>query len=331
MNKPRKPLRGLFSKTEAPETPATKPQPKVETAAPKMAAAKQEAVKVAAKKPEVKVPPAKPIAKVLPKVEVQPELVREAVVPQAAPKIDSPVAHQPRAQSVEARSETGQRIADAISKVNYNFEMHKSDREEWQADQYVDFIKRIDTAQTEAFFLKGKLLEEAKRRFFENNKVGWAQFCETSLLMNYTTTNQYIRVSQEFDVTSHQRPDFGFEHFKALLPLAPNERLELMESLPTISVKQLRNMVQERLAKTTPTKDSTSPIVQARGVLKLLQQLKSEILRCDPELLMQEQRWQLSAASRNLAEELTHLSNALNPATFGSVRQPRRAEAARTE
>lgn len=317
MNKPRKPLRGLFSKTEVSE-PAAKAEAKPVQKA--VAPMKPEPVKAAQVKQAPKV-----------EVKAKPEVKAPVVKAEPVKAQASVVAAAPKPQ-VSTRAETTQsRIADAISKVTYNFEMHKADREGWASGQYVEFIKRIDTAQTEAFFLKGKLLEEVKRRFFEDNKIGWTQFCETELMMNYTTTNQYIRVSQEFDVTSHQRPDFGFEHFKALLPLGPQERLELMESLPTISVKQLRNMVQERLAKTTSPKEQASPTVQARHLLKLLQQLKSEVLKCDPELLMQEQRWQLSAASRNLSEELTQLSNALNPAVFASARQTRRADSASAE
>lgn len=296
MSKPRKPLRGLFAKTEQTETKISEP-----------------------KQNEIRQPkPTKPEPRQVAK-KSEPSIAHKPTVTQ--PEIPPATTH-----SAPTKPESQQtRIADAISKVQYNFELHKNDRILWEADEYVDFIKRIDAAQTEAFFLKGKLLEEVKRRFFEDNKVGWAQFCENHLLMNYTTTNQYIRVSHEFDVTSHQRPDFGFEHFKALLPLAPSDRTELIESVPTISVKALRNMVQERLAKAIPQKhDNTSATVQARSLLKLLQQVKNEVLKCDPELLHQEQRWQLSAASRNIAEELSQLSNALNPAVFGLSRTPSR-------
>lgn len=341
MNKPKKPLRGLFSRTES--APAPKPEPEPIKAQPQ----KVEAAKTVAPKAEAKLEPkieTKPVAKVEEKIETKPVAKVEAKteakhppkVEAAVTKIEvktppvekapaviaakTEVAETTRAENTAQRNND---IANAISRVNYNFDLAKNDRKEWVSAQYVEFIRRIDNAQTEAFFLKGKLLEEAKRRFFEDNKMGWKSFCEETLLMNYTTANQYIRVAQEFDVTSHHRPDFGFEHFKALLPLAPEERASLIESLPTVSVKSLRNLVQERLSKGTAAPVEKESGHQAKAMVRLLQDLKKQILECEPDLLPQTQRWQLSAACRNLAEELTVLAHTLNASTLATQRHAR--------
>lgn len=319
MNKPKKPLRSLFTRTESAPEPkevisekapietkttavAAAPSPKAEPLVTKPASKQSTATAEKAASPKNET-----AAVAKPAQTAQASSKEKEIVITGASKSDSPM----------TRRET--EIADAVTRVNYNFEASKEERQKWHSDQYINFIRRIDNAQTEAFFLKGKLLDEAKKRYFEDNKVGWKNFCEDKLFMNYTTANQYIRVSQEFDVTSHQRPDFGFEHFKALLPLAPEERASLLENLPAVSVKSLRNMVQERLLKALPTEERDSSS-QAKNMVKLLQNLKKEIMQCEADLLPQTQRWQLSAACRNLAEELTLLAHSLNASQLAMQR-----------
>lgn len=219
----------------------------------------------------------------------------------------APNLHRMGAETADA----GAQLAFAVMNIQTNFARSLDERMTWGQEQYLAFIRRIDAVQTEAFLLKGKLLEEVKRKFFEDNKTGWKKFCDESLDMNYTTANQYIRVSAEFDVTSHQRPDFGFEHFKAMLPLAPEARAELLLSLPQVSVKALRKIVQDRLMPEALPHASASTLVDSKAMVRVLQDLKMQIFECAPAALSQAQRWQLSAACRNLSDELAHLSQAL--------------------
>jgi len=209
-------------------------------------------------------------------------------------------------------------VAAAVLNIQYNFEVGRVERETWHEPEYVEFIRRIDVAQAEAFFLKGKLLGEVKDRFYVENRTGWKGFSENTLGMNYTTVNQYIRVAQEFDVTSHRRPDFGFEHYKALLPLKLDERTKLLEELPQVSVKELRNIVQRKLMEegVTPVRPQRSQ--QSKELIELLIDLKTKIFDCAPEAMTQRERWQLTAACRNLADDLASAARGFND--FGKTR-----------
>ena len=220
------------------------------------------------------------------------------------------LAVQEEVQQVQPKAHPETVANDALLKIQYNFDRLRDERSKWHQGEYLAFIRRLDSAQTEAFLLKGKLLDEVKRRFFEDSKTGWKGFCEDSLRMNYTTANQYIRVAQEFDVTSHHRPDFGFEHFKALLPLAAPQRSEILEALPEVSVKTLRRIVQEKLQLPAPRASDSKN--DAKSIVKILQNLKMQIFDCSIDSLNQTQRWQLSAACHNLSNELAGLAETLN-------------------
>jgi len=135
---------------------------------------------------------------------------------------------------------------EPLESLKDDFCKTESLRDLWNELDYASYIRKIDSLQSRAFFLKGILLKEVKDRFFIENKSGWKGFAEESLGMNYTTANQYIRVAEEFDVTSHHRVDFGFEHFKALLPLSVEDRESLLQ-MENISVKDLREMVRKKL------------------------------------------------------------------------------------
>lgn len=209
-------------------------------------------------------------------------------------------------------------VAAAVLNIQYNFEVGRVEREAWHEPEYVEFIRRIDVAQAEAFFLKGKLLGEVKDRFYVENRTGWKGFSENTLGMNYTTVNQYIRVAQEFDVTSHRRPDFGFEHYKALLPLKLDERTKLLEELPQVSVKELRNIVQRKLMEEGTTLARPQRSNQSKELIELLIDLKTKIFDCAPETMTQRERWQLTAACRNLADDLASAARGFND--FGKNR-----------
>lgn len=197
-------------------------------------------------------------------------------------------------------------------KIQYNLDLFKAERRNWQEPDYVSFINRIDQAQTDAFFLKGKLVAEIKERFYLDNKRGWALFCDETLNMNYTTANQYIRVAQEFDVTSHQRKDFGFEHFKALLPLSKEERNELLTHTPSnLSVKSLRDMVSKKLTSPSLNSQSIKNQASAKQVVDTLQKLKTQLSHLKNTTLSQEEIWQLYGAFQNLADDMTKISNSL--------------------
>lgn len=287
MNKPRKPLSSLFTKTEA------KPEPKK---APVQAAPKKVDV-TPHHKPEPKAPEAK-----VKEIKAPEPVVVAAPAPVPAPIVAKPV-------TVSATPEEfGEQLAHAIRNLQDNFEKLESTRNIWSQDQYTNFIRRLDVAQTEAFFLKGKLLQEVKNKFYEESKQGWKSYCEETLRLNYTTANQYIRVAQEFDVTSHQRrPEFGFEHFKALLPLPLDMRKELIDTLPQVSVKKLRTIVHEKM---TVQSDSGNHS-DAKQALKAIQKLGDLIQQGSFHDLPQSLKWQLSAASHSIAEDLRRLSSSL--------------------
>ncbi|WP_186646716.1 hypothetical protein [Fluviispira vulneris] len=200
-----------------------------------------------------------------------------------------------------------------ITKIQYNFDRLRSERNNWSQSEYVSFLNRIDNAQTEAFFLKGKLIAEVKNRFFEGNKTGWKNFCEDTLNINYTTANQYIRVAQEFDVASHQRTDFGFEHFKALLPLPSSDRQQVIASLPeTISVKSLRNLVAHKLEKKFLPKDTHNNKVKLKNITDNLEKIKLQLDNLDLNSLDQAEKWSLLGAFRSLSVEMSDLAELLS-------------------
>jgi hypothetical protein len=68
-----------------------------------------------------------------------------------------------------------------VTKIQYNFDRLRQERNQWDKNEYISFLNRIDNAQTEAFFLKGKLIGEIKERFYEGNRVGWKNFCDENL------------------------------------------------------------------------------------------------------------------------------------------------------
>lgn len=287
MSKIKKPLRGLFASTETTiETPVRKGPPPM----PK---------KDESRKPNV---PGKV------------KLPSERLAP--PPRIKPPTP----AMIMDDGGSKAEMVENRIITVHYNFAAMRSERDNWVEGDYARFLNRLDLVQTEAFFLKGKLLSEAKERFFETNKTGWAHFCDEQLAMNYTTANQYIRVATEFDVTSHHRTDFGFEHFKALLPLSIEEREELMNGTQSWSVKSLRNRVQEIiLRKTSETKPASDKLAQKKSVqfVRALQNLKAEIKNNAEAFrtLSQTQRWQVSAACQSIATQLISLSRTLEDET----------------
>ncbi len=232
-------------------------------------------------------------------VEVAVEVAMEVAVAMPAQQVSTPEVHNAN-------------VAAAVANIQYNFNLSREDREAWAEKEYIECIRRIDVAQAEAFFLKGKLLGEVKDRFYQENKTGWKGFAEGSLGMNYTTVNQYIRVATEFDVASHRRPDFGFEHYKALLPLNADDRTRLLDELPQVSVKELRNIVQRKLLEDGVPVQRSQRTLRGKELIELLISLQTKIFDCTPEAMDQKERWQLTAACRDLAEDLNAVAVHLN-------------------
>jgi hypothetical protein len=307
MTKPKKPLRGLFASTEAPvRTPARPvvPPPKIRRDEPQRPSTPQ---KPKPTRPERLAPP----PRITPATEVM--IMQEETAVEV--EIQSPVIETAAVQTQDSPATV--QTQDRIMNIQYNFDLMRAAREPWGESDYAEFLKRLDALQTEAFILRGKLLAEAKERFFETNKIGWADFCETTLAMNYTTANQYIRVATEFDVTSHQRTDFGFEHFKALLPLPSEARSEFFSSPETMSVKMIRTRVKEILAAgNAGTGEGKTPGVLRQSVrlTKMLETVKAEVIANGQSFtsLNQQQRWQVAAACQNIAAHLNHLAQILN-------------------
>ncbi|MCA2960721.1 MAG: hypothetical protein IOD12_10745 [Silvanigrellales bacterium] len=304
--KPKKALRGLFTRTEpslaamAVEEPLTTEAAPVSPSLPievsnDESATLLEATKAVDAIPEVKSP--------------QPSHL--AVLADSGCDVTSPEARQ---------TERELSAAGALGAVVRGFTATVVERNSWEEYDYLDCIRRIDQAQTEAFLLKGKLLEEVKRRFFLDNKQGWKNFCDNRLDMNYTTANQYIRVAEEFDALARQRPEFGFEHFKALLPLPPEQRSEILEGHKTLTVKAIRKLVQEKL--TPELLGASAHPGDAKILVRTLEQLKEQIVSGNFALLPQLQRWQLAAACQNLSEELGVLSSQLNARSLEAKERP---------
>lgn len=264
----------------------------------------------------------------------EPKPSRQTAAPVARPVIDRPVssqaareqppAPQPRNEPTKSVSVSTKQAPVAslpqrqsslnISHLRDTFESQIPNRRDWSATDYSELILRLDRLQTEAFILKGKLLSEAKRKFFETNKQGWADFCGVNLGMNYTTANQYIRVALEFDVTSHQFPQLSFEHFKALLPVPPAERMDVLKSFEGTSVKALRTAVQSFVQKGEGTRHPDRSLQNARQMLKVLQNVHTIMSTTDTSALSQQLRWQLSAACSQVASQLLQFSNRTNEA-----------------
>lgn len=350
LKKPKKALRGLISRTEPDPERETRPAskaPPVKATAVKAAPIKAPAAKVPPAKPKLERPgasarpehptvlsaeaafipapaPAPAGAEGLHMEETEPEAQVEAtpayqgIPPEHETPVLEALADVPAAENLApmpraARAEMPATLLD----VRNAFVSTAADRAAWNEGQYTEMIRRIDAAQTDAFLLKGKLLAEMKRRFYEDSSTGWKQFCESSLHLNYTTANQYIRVATEFDVTSHQHPDFGFEHYKALLPLAPEDRRRVLEEIAgperSLSVKQLRARVAETLSRgggaPAPAHDPRNRI---RSLLNQLEKLENALVdRVPAEKLTQQDRWQLSAAAALVAQQLHALSSQL--------------------
>jgi hypothetical protein len=288
MSKPKKPLRGLFTSTEARAPVAESKKDVMRSPTPVVVVEAQD------------VSPVTPVDSAAANVETP-------VMAPAAASIPTPPVIHPSIPAQESR----------VMDIHYNFDQMRPARESWQEHDYAHFLRQINAVQTEAFFLRGKLLSEVKNRFFETNKVGWAQYCESTLDMNYTTANQYIRVATEFDVTSHHRPDFGFEHFKALLPLPLEERSAFLNSRDTVSVKSIRSQVKQYFSKQETRQSgqtSGSPHRHSLRLIKMLEAVKAEVAMHGGsfENLTQAQRWQVSAACQNIAAHLNHLAESLN-------------------
>lgn len=249
--------------------------------------------------------------RVVPKIEKITSETTEKIQPKTDP-ISNPDAVKSVAISndnpIAVKSE-GNSAPYSFVKIQYNLDVFKAERGGWQEQDYISFINRIDQAQTDAFFLKGRLVTEVKERFYVDNKRGWALFCEETLNMNYTTANQYIRVSQEFDVTSHQKKNFGFEHFKALLPLSKEERSELLEHTPeNVSVKSLRDIVAKKLQNAS-INSTNKETLTSKNIVETLQKLKLQLNRLKNITLSQEEKWQLFGAFQNLSDEMKTISN----------------------
>lgn len=302
MNKPKKPLRGLFASTEAPVS--TPSRPKTPVPMPR----KDQPSRPMPPKP--KLPPERLAPPPRPK-QVPPMMIMEEAPVTTIEEAPVTIMEELAVTVMEEAP------SDRIMQVQYNFESMRPARDTWQEQDYAQFLRRLDAIQTEAFILKGKLLAEAKNRFYETNKLGWAEFCDTTLDMNYTTANQYIRVATEFDVTSHQRTDFGFEHFKALLPLPAEARMEFLNSPSPMSVKTIRSRVKEIISTQLVGEGAANSVSASRRssrLLKMLELLKQEVISHGEsfESLNQNQRWQLAAACQNIAGHLNHLAQTLN-------------------
>lgn len=293
ISKPKKALRGLFTRTE--------PASEVE-------ATKQE-IKVAENHP----------TKTIEKLELQQEhsapLIEDTL--SGSTKIENKVSTFSSQVVLEKEKPNAlgqpQSAEYSITKIQYNFERLKLERNKWDKSEYINFIHRIDNAQTEAFFLKGKLIGEIKERFYEGNKTGWRNFCEENLNMNYTTANQYIRVAEEFDSVTTTRTDFGFEHFKALLPVPSEKRKGILESVPSsVSVKTLRNIISHTLGTNEDKGNSIPNKTNFRQISENLEKMKLQLENLNLDSLEQSEKWSLLGAFQNLTSEMTKISEILS-------------------
>jgi hypothetical protein len=149
---------------------------------------------------------------------------------------EAPESEMTKSEMSKVSVSKNQSLFEDIAKFDAQFENTAIQRHEWKEADYLNIFNKIDKAQSEAFLLKGKLLLEVKNKFFETNQMGWKDFCAEKLCLYYTTANQYIRVAAEFsDFTrSGVHSSFGFEHFKALLPLPLELRQEVLMQHSTL-------------------------------------------------------------------------------------------------
>jgi hypothetical protein len=118
-------------------------------------------------------------------------------------------------------------------------------------------------------------------------------------------------------VTSHQRPDFGFEHFKALLPLTQDERVLILEQTETWSVKAIRNKVREIVvakAPSNPKQNAKETSRQAMRFMRTLQSTKTDAADFIEAFqnLNPTQRMQVAATCHSAAAYLLKLARILN-------------------
>ncbi len=228
--------------------------------------------------------------------------------------------HQDSSNSSSSLKAVDSATPYSFTKIQYNLNLFKAERTNWNENDYISFINKIDQSQTDAFFLKGRLISEIKERFYFENKKGWSLFCDETLNMNYTTANQYIRVSQEFDVTSHQRKDFGFEHFKALLPLTEKDRNELITQTPkNLSVKNLRELVSKKIVPASKKPLQEKQSLLPKEIISTLQKLKTQLTQLKKLSLNQEEKWQLYGAFKHLSEEMSSLSHSFEDESQSSL------------
>jgi hypothetical protein len=244
---------------------------------------------------------------------------REKVLsPEQLPK---PVARDSKAQTSGSHPQHNLNVPQ----LRQSFASQAPSRSQWTESEYVSLIKRLDALQTEAFLLKGKLLAEAKDRFFAENNKGWIAFCDDSLGLNYTTANQYIRVALECDVMSHQYPSLGFEHFKALLPVAESERIKILSKFSGGSVKALRQMVATTLLQSgqdarkgahalgQPALDRDAMTKAARLLLRHLQSVHQSLESLDLDSLPPRLAWQVTVACGQVATQLNRTARSGAP------------------
>ncbi len=291
ISKPKKALRGLFTRTEpASESESVKQEFRISETANNRIIEEQQS------KPEM-LTPQPDTSLVTPK-----ETKAEAVSPQLL---------TPNETSLHTSEKKNNEYS--ITKIQYNFDRLKLERNNWDKSEYINFIHRIDNAQTEAFFLKGKLISEIKIRFYEGNKNGWKNFCEEHLNMNYTTANQYIRVAEEFDSLTATRTDFGFEHFKALLPVPSEKRKSILETIPSsVSVKALRTLISKTLAEHEEKIVPHSNKGTIKQITENLEKIKIQLDHLKISDLEQAEKWSLLGAFQNLTTEMTKISEILS-------------------
>ena len=196
---------------------------------------------------------------------------------------------------------------ESLNQANQAFNENAVMRDLWSKQDYVKYIQKIDSVQNEAFLLKGKLIAEMKKRFFEHNTSGWKKFANIELKMNYTTANQYIRVSKEFDSFDTKKHGLSFEHYKALLPLSKEEREGIFQDLEYISVKELRELVKKKLNRDKKQEDPRiiEQILKSTTHLnKLLEENSSQLSG-----FSQKKVWQLYGALKNMAYRINELAD----------------------
>jgi hypothetical protein len=298
--RPRKALRGLFQRTDAPSE---------ETQAVNSAS---ESVKMESSEQFIEK-----------KLEKKPEHRKDSVVESVILGNSDVIANAVKVSEASNARETGSTAFVDVAQFDAQFETSKRQRNNWNERDYLGILNKIDRAQTEAFLLKGKLLFELKERF-ETNQTGWKSFCADDLGMNYTTANQYIRVATEFSHFAKTNQSFGFEHFKALLPLPTESREEIISQNAGASVKKIRDIVKIRVENASFL-EKQQPAPSSPSFVKLLNSLKglkatlalhtntSPTLNVDAAALNfatlpQDSKWQLMAACQDVSDELANLA-----------------------